>query len=81
MKSVIPTGNDGCILVPFPSTPLAGQCQKLNTLHDVLPLFQPGTPNPIAGLSVIDLEEAIKGNPNSIQLQPPQDLLHRYYVS
>lgn len=47
----------------------------------MLPLFQPGTPNPIAGLSVIDLEEAIKGNANSIQLQPPQDLLHRYYIS
>jgi hypothetical protein len=44
-------------------------------------LFQPGTPNPIAGLSVVDLEEAINGNPNSVELQPPQDLLRRYYVS
>jgi hypothetical protein len=34
----------------------------------MFPLFQPGAPNAIAGLSMIDLEEAIKGNPNSVQL-------------
>jgi hypothetical protein len=47
----------------------------------ILPLFQPGTPNPTAELSVINLEDAIKRNPISVQLQPPQDLLKRYYVS
>jgi hypothetical protein len=46
----------------------------------MLLLFQPGTRNPIAGLRVVDLE-AIKVNPNSVQLQPAQDLLQRYYVS
>jgi len=38
-------------------------------------LFQPGTPNPTASLNVVDLEEAINGNPNSIELQPLPGLL------
>jgi hypothetical protein len=41
----------------------------------VILLFQPGTPNPTAGLSVVDLEKAINGNPNNIELQIPPDLL------
>jgi hypothetical protein len=41
----------------------------------VVLLFQPGTPNPTAGLNVVDLEEAINGNPNTIELKPPTDLL------
>jgi len=41
----------------------------------VILLFQPGTPNPTVGLNVVDLEEAINGNLNNIELQPPLDLL------
>jgi hypothetical protein len=41
----------------------------------VVLLFQPGTPNPTAGLNVVDLEEAINGNPNTIELQSPPELL------
>ena len=41
----------------------------------VILLFQPGTPNPTAGLNVVDLEEAINGNPNRMELQAPPDLL------
>ena len=41
----------------------------------VILLLQPGTPNPTAGLSVVDLEEAINGNPNTLELQIPPDLL------
>jgi len=41
----------------------------------VILLFQPGTPNPTAGLNVVDLEEAINGNRNTINLQPLPNLL------
>jgi hypothetical protein len=82
MKLVIPTEIDACTSVPvtFPSMILVAQCQKLNLLHNVAFFFQPGTPNPIAELSMINLEDAINGKPISVQLQPPQDLLKRYYI-
>jgi uncharacterized membrane protein len=41
----------------------------------VILVFQPGTPNPTAGLSVVDLVEAINGNPNTLELHIPPDLL------
>jgi len=41
----------------------------------VILLFQPGTPNPTAGLNVVDLDEAINGNPNTIELPPLPGLL------
>jgi hypothetical protein len=43
----------------------------------VILMFQPGTPNPTAGLNVVDLEEALNGKPHTIELEPLPDLLKR----
>ncbi|XP_021935063.1 venom dipeptidyl peptidase 4-like [Zootermopsis nevadensis] len=59
--------------IPFYGLPGSLEYQYTHAVNIRYP--KPGTPNPTAGLSVVDLEEAINGNPNSVELQPPQELL------
>lgn len=59
--------------IPFYGLPGNPDYQYTHDLNIRYP--KPGTPNPTVGLSVVDLEEAINGNLNRIELQPPQDLL------
>lgn len=59
--------------IPFYGLPGNPDFQYTHAVNIRYP--KPGTPNPTAGLNVVDLDEAINGNPNTIELPPLSGLL------